>query len=442
MSFRFKLIVFFFSCCFTNRVFAQSVGNSPYSVMGVGDLYSPGFIPNTAMGGVGVSNGSGAYMNNINPALLSRTKIVFFEAGLFLQSKGLTEGERTQQVRSGTLNYLALAFPVSSRWTMGITLAPYSRVEYTSKASSLLFRGITDFNIVNYTYRGTGGISKASFVNGFDLIRTYSDSTVRRNIKQLLSIGIETAFLFGNITKESLSQTNAGAGTYDVAFEERINYSDFVFKPGLAFRQKVRNNVYLNVGATHTIAANVKSRRMTVLQQRSGALEPNYDTLENRATGQVFLPAQTQFGLSLESPFRWSIAADVSYQPWSQYKSFDFNGGLADTYRYSVGGEFTPNLNSVDSYFKRITYRLGFNHSDTPYLVNGQKIVDQSISFGFSLPMMNPVSMERGRAYSDMNMGFVLGQRGAKSPIQEQYFKIFIGFTLRDNGWFQRRRVD
>jgi len=440
MLFRMKLFFSFLLLGLAGTVLGQSAGNSPYSVLGVGDLYSPGFIPNTAMGGTGVSNGSGSHVNNINPALLSRTKIVYFEAGIFLQSKGLTEGDRTQQVRSGTLNYLSLAFPASNRWTLAITLMPYSRVDYSSRASSLLFRGITDFNIVDYSYKGTGGLTRASFSNGFDLIRMYADPLEKKKLQRLVSIGLETAFLFGNTTKESVSKINAGPGSYDIGFEERINYSDFSFKPGLAIHQRLRENLFLNAGGTYTLGGNLNAKRMTVLQQRSQ--EPIIDTLEYKSAGSVFFPHQSQFGLSLESPYHWTIAADIAYQPWSQLNSFDTNAGLANTFRYAIGGEYTPNLSAVEGYLKRVTYRLGFNHTQTPYLIEGRQIVDQSVSLGFSLPMTSPATLERGSAYSDLNLAFVLGQRGAESPIREQYFKIFIGFSLRDNQWFRKRRVD
>jgi hypothetical protein len=440
MSFRIKLFFFFLALGLAGIASAQSVGNSPYSLLGVGDLYSPGFIPNTAMGGTGVSNGSGAYVNNINPALLSRTKIVYFEAGLFLQSKGLTEGDRTQQITSGTLNYLSLAFPASNRWTMSITLMPYSRVDYSSRASSLLFRSITDFNIVNYSYKGTGGLTRASFTNGYDLVRTYADPLEKKNLRQLVSIGLESAFLFGNTTKESLSKINASNGSYDVGFEERINYSDFSFKPGLAIRQRLRDKVFLNIGGTYTFGGNINAKRLSVVQQRSNA--PIIDTLEYKSAGSVFFPQQTQFGLSLESPYHWAIAADIAYQPWSQFNSFGANAGLSNSYRYAIGGEYTPNLGAVEGYFKRVTYRLGLNHTQTPYVIEGRQIVDQSLSFGFSFPMLPPSTVERGSAYSDLNLAFVLGQRGADSPIKEQYFKIFVGFTLRDNQWFRKRKVD
>jgi hypothetical protein len=216
---------------------AQTAGNSPYSVFGVGDLHSPGFTANTAMGGIGVSFANGLYINNINPALLSRNKNTIFDVGMFYHQKALTLGDRSQQVKSGNLNYLAFAFPASPRWTLGISLTPYSRVDYTAQTTGLLFRTATDFNLVSYTYQGSGGISKASITNGVDLGHGFA-------------VGLQTSYLFGVTNKESVSQLNPQTGGYRVAFSERLNVSDFLFKPGLSYRHKLKEKLYMNAGAT------------------------------------------------------------------------------------------------------------------------------------------------------------------------------------------------
>ncbi|MES2731268.1 MAG: hypothetical protein V4714_05950 [Bacteroidota bacterium] len=433
MSFKFKLLFFIFSLGCVGVLKAQTVGNSPYSFLGVGDLYSPAFIPNTAMGGVGVSNGNGSYVNHINPALLARNKIVYFEAGLFLHFKTLVQSYKSQGVKSGNLNYMSLAFPISSRWTAGLTLMPYSRVEYTAKGYSRLAAGILGNNLVNYTYKGRGGLTQVNFTNGVDLFRTFTDKQ-KKILRQRLSIGLESTFLFGNISTEKISQI-VNDQSFIVAGLDRVNYADFSFKPGLAFHQRLKENLFMNVGATYSLAVNTNAKRFAVLQQRA----PNdeilaADTLMLDRKGSVTLPSQYQFGLSLESPYRWTIAADFSYQQWSQYQSYGDKKGLSDTYKFSIGGEFTPNLNAIDGYLNRVTYRLGVNYSQLPFVVNGRQLEDRSISLGGSFPM--------GKGITDLNLAFVLGQTGQNTPIKEDYFKLFLGFTLRDNSWFHKRKID
>ena len=220
-----------------------------------------------------------------------------------------------------------------------------------------------------------------------------------------------------------------------MAFAERTNVTDFTFKPGLAYQLRLKDKLYLNAGATYTFAADVNAKRLTTLERRDASeLAVATDTLENLTGGSLALPSQYQFGLSLENPFRWTVGADLTYQPWSKYRAFGVNGGLSDTYQVSVGGEFTPDPNSISSYFKRATFRLGANYAQLPYNVDGQQLNDRSVSLGVSLPM--------ARGFSDLNLSFALGQRGANGPIRENYFKVFLGFTLRDNQWFLQRKID
>ncbi len=421
MSLKIKALLALLFIFTTGVLYAQTAGNSPYSSFGVGDLHSPGFISNTAMGGIGVSFANGLSINNLNPALLSRNKNTIFDVGMFFHQKALTQGDRSQQVRSGNLNYLAFAFPASPRWTLGISLMPYSRVDYISQTRGLLFRTATDFNIVDFTVQGSGGISKASITNGVDLGHGFA-------------VGLQSSFLFGVTNKEYVSQIYTGSSNYRIVFSERTNVADFLFKPGFAYRQKLKEKLYMNAGATFSFATKLNAKRLSTQQTRNTSdIAIIIDTLEFNQKGSINLPTQYQVGLSLESPYHWTIGVDFTRQQWSQFSNFGTNGTLGDSYTVAVGGELTPNIQSVSSYFKRATYRLGANYSLLPVVVNGKQLEDQSISLGTSLPI--------GRGISDLNLAFVLGQRGLNTPIKEQYFKVFIGFTLRDQ-WFVKRKID
>jgi hypothetical protein len=150
------------------------------------------------------------------------------------------------------------------------------------------------------------------------------------------------------------------------------------------------------------------------------------------------LPAQYKFGVSIDSPLRWALAADFSYQNWSNFKDFDVRETLDNSYTLAVGGEFIPDITSVSNYFRRMTYRTGINFSKTPISVNGEQLNDFGINFGTSLPV--------GRGISDLNLAFTWGQRGTlkSNLIKEQYFRISLGFTLNGlyDGWFVKQKID
>src|SRR6478609_8886784 len=90
------------------------VASSPFSKFGIGDFVGTGIAQNQAMGGIGISNPSGWYLNNVNPALLVFNRITVFQAGLQYEKIKESDGSNSQDFSSANLNYLAIAFPVSS----------------------------------------------------------------------------------------------------------------------------------------------------------------------------------------------------------------------------------------------------------------------------------------------------------------------------------------
>ena len=211
-------------------VLAQGLGNSPYSALGIGELYSPGNVTNMGMGDVGISNASPFYLNLQNPALLARrTRFTVFEVGLMGQSKGLSQNIsnelQNQRNAAGNLGYLALSFPANSRWN--ISHQPETlhvrKLQHSGKLQAVPGTIYT----ADYNYTGRGGLNKASLPMAF----------VLRKIFMRVS---EASFLFGNITNSSDSRVFTGSAE-DVLINRlnRTNYSDIVWKLGAAWRPKL-----------------------------------------------------------------------------------------------------------------------------------------------------------------------------------------------------------
>lgn len=132
--------------------------------------------------------------------------------------------------------------------------------------------------------------------------------------------------------------------------------------------------------------------------------------------------------------------ADYRMGKWSNLSIDNVNQGLQDTYGFSVGGQFTPDVSAINGYFKRVDYRLGFQYDKTYIQMNNQDIKQMAVTFGFGLPL---ASYSRGTFYK-MNLTAELGKRGTVSNglLQEKYINIHLGFVLNDSSWFQRFRFD
>ncbi len=407
-------------------VLAQGLGNSPYSALGIGELYSPGNVSNMGMGDVGISNASSFYLNLQNPALLARrTRFTVFEVGLLGQSKSISQNIsndlKTQRNFAANLSYLALSFPASSRWNVSLSLKPYTYVNYNIQ-KYLPVPG-TPYT-AEYNYTGKGGLNKATFANGVRLAKN-------------IYVGVDASFLFGNITNSSDSRAITGQSDIRVTNLQRTNYSDIIWKLGAAWRPKLTDTWTLNVGATYDPQTKVSATQTNIYQQTSltGSAIAAPDTLQLNSNGKTTLPNQAHFGISIEKS-NLLVGVDVGFQRWSEFRTADNRPGtLADGMTFASGLEYTPKPTS-NRYRDLITYRLGFQYNKLPYQTNGTQLTDINGSLGLSLPL--------GAYYvNHVSLSVVGGQRGVLTgtQIKEQYVRIGLGFSLND-WWFRKQVVD
>ncbi len=222
---RLKYYFAVFAIVVTGEVAAQINTSSPYSRFGIGDINSFGVGRNQMMGGLGVSTSNALFINNVNPALAARSNNVIFNIGFTSDSKFLKTSTQSQNSSNVNLSTLNMSFPLSKKWTSGIGLYPYSRVDYDISSTQIL----NDTTNVNYLYTGTGGLNKFYWTNGFSVSRG-------------IYLGLESSYVFGNIRKESESQLefNEVLDFTKSVFANQTNFSDFSIKPGFAIRKEIR----------------------------------------------------------------------------------------------------------------------------------------------------------------------------------------------------------
>ncbi len=411
------------SGCFTQS-HGQGLGNSPYTVLGVGEPYGDAFAPSTGMGNAGVSTSNGIHINNLNPALWVRSRYTTFEFGAVGQYKNITSENAGQRDFGANIGYLGLALPAAPKWTVGVSLKPYSFVDFESRTSGKVPDTIYD---TYYYYSGKGAINKVALTNAFQ-------------VGKYVSLGLETSYLFGNVRRASESQLLIGDGRdYLVSRTERNSYSDFTFRAGSAVRIPLKkdNKLNLNLGGTYTFGTNLNARQTTSFELSSNSFPVGQpDTLTSNTRGGVTLPSQYRIGASLEWPYRLTLAVDYERQNWSEYRSFaNTNDGLTSAGRIHAGLEYIPRITST-RYFDLVAYRFGFTHGQMPYSPDGLDLKDTNLSLGASFPI--------GRGGNSFTLSLVGGQRGLVSSqsIKELYGRFVIGISLVDPTWFQKQKVD
>jgi len=408
----------------TPAVWAQTIMNSPYSYLGMGEIQGSENATQMMMGGIGVSNSNGIYTNMVNPALLARNRWTNLEVGVNTEYKTLQDYRQQQKVFGGNYQSLNLTLPVTSRWTMAIGIRPHSAVEYETRSYRRL--NLLGVDSLIYSYKGNGGVSKVSISNG---VRIYKE----------LYVGLQMDYLFGQVNRNVATQNMSDGQYYKVQLEDLTSYSDFQFKAGFAYRANLKPDLFLNLGATLDLSSSLHANQVKrfATMDLSGLTVINADTLEKSAAFVQQIPVANRFGISLEKAAKWMVGVDYTYTDWSKVtNNLGRSTKLPASHKVSIGGEFTPDVESISKYFKRTTYRLGASYEKTPYdfLGNGNYAVDKNLSFGVAFPLRN---------LSFLNVAYQVGRRGSitENGLEEQYHRLTLGLTFSDL-WFQKQKIN
>jgi len=400
---------------------------SPFSSYGIGEQFGSGLTQNMGMGGVGISNPSYWYVNNMNPALLVYNRYTTFQVGIIGEQRTQNSNITTEKSGSGNINYLALALPIKwNKWTTSISLMPYTKLNYKLKYTADV-QNTTSATAatVNVVENGSGGVNMLSWSNGVRITNKFS-------------IGLKSTYLFGAVVNEFSNSLSVLIIPTNPFVYERSSVSAFQFSPAASFHldSLFKKNYIFNAGIVYDFKSNLNTRFFQRLDQISATGRAiDSLTLISNKPGTIIAPQSVSVGFSFGRYGRWTAALDGSYTDYSQYRGLDGTSPYqVNDWRVAAGFEIMPDPESLSSYLKRITYRTGVSIESYPYLVNGNTVKDLGISFGLSAPV--------GRM-SSLDIALKIGKKGDKSlnTIEENYIKLYFGITFMDQ-WFIKRRFD
>ena len=426
-----KKLGFVIACLLISGAYAQDGSISPYSYFGLGDIRQAGTVENQMMGDIGMYADS-IHINLKNPAAYSKLGWQFgnnfgnttYTAGISHKETRLKSFTDEESSAVTNLDYLALALTLKKGWGIGFGLQPYSSVGYSFEE----LRGQDGSRVLN-EYSGSGGLNKVYFSTGYQIFKN-------------LSIGVTANYNFGKIeTLRTQSTENLQFGAKDVR-ESRIN--------GLDLNYALNYTPAIN--KTHTLFTSLRINTQANLSARNTQQIGSFSLIDNRDievidvnlearglkdTG-VKIPTTTSLGIGYGENMKWFLGAEYSFQAlegleneFLEFENLTYNNASS----FALGGFYTPNRNSLESYFQRITYRAGLRLDQTGMVVNDTDINNFGITFGVGLPL--------GNNLSNINIGFELGRRGTTSAdlIEESYAKINIGLSLNDL-WFVKRKIN
>ena len=140
-------------------IFAQVNTYSPYSFFGIGNLESTSFSQQSSMGGLSNSFFENNQLNFSNPSSYSFLELTSVELSGYMNFSNLRQNNLNQDNINTNISALGLGFPISNKTSMAFGLQPYSQVGYYIQDQSLE----NSLGIVNYNYKGSGGINSAFF---------------------------------------------------------------------------------------------------------------------------------------------------------------------------------------------------------------------------------------------------------------------------------------
>lgn len=419
----------------SSPILAQTTVQSPYSKFGLGNLKGPALPQLRAMGGISTGISRTSYIDNINtqnPAAYASVHLTTLDIGMYGTFSSIQSGGLTEKNFNSSLNHLVMAFPVSRKSALSAGLLPYSELGYNFMTSLNIGTNANNTKTAHFLYNGEGGLSKAYLGYGIQ----FGD---------YFRVGANAEYLFGNLIQSNSTEYQNDPGAINSRNQTKNSIYGINLKFGTQYDIKLNNKTTATIGYALSTAGQLNSelsKYATIYRNDfTGAEQSAIDTLELLENGQtnLKLPATHSFGFSIYKENKWLIGADFHTANWSKLSIANVNQNLNNTTGFAIGGQFTPDASAINGYFKRVDYRLGFQHEKTYVQVNGQDIKQTAVTFGLGLPL---TSYARSSFYK-INISAEVGKRGkvSNSLIREGYFNIHLGFMLNDK-WFQRFKFD
>ncbi|WP_406824429.1 OmpP1/FadL family transporter [Pedobacter sp. KACC 23697] len=409
---------------------AQVTTSSPYSRYGLGNIKGSLLPQFRAMGGISTAVSKVTGFNNINmqnPASYAGISLTTIDIGMSASVTNLTRNNLSESSFNSTFSHLAFAAPVTRRSALSFGILPYSDLGYNYRNTVKV-----DTTTLNQLYEGEGGLSKAYLGYGY----RFGDH---------LRIGGNLEYIFGNLQNSRATEFNS-VGSYNAKLQTKNSVAGLSYSYGIQYDFTLGKKTIVTLGYSGSTSGKVNSTLTSYgtlyTRDQDGNESTAVDTLNsvNGGKSNLTLPLTHNFGIAIQQNDKWLIGADFRMGKWSKTSINDINQGLQDSWGASLGGQWTPDAFSYNSYMKRIDYRIGFNYDKTYIKIGNQDIkqMGASLGFGFPLPTANG-----GTAFYKINFTTELGQRGTlnNNLVKEQYINFHLGFTLNDT-WFRKYRVD
>jgi len=398
-----------------NLVSAQT-NNSPYSVLGIGDIEDSYFNRTNGMASTGIAYRSNRNLIDNNPASFSALDNQWFIGELGIRGKYINySGKPVDPSNNRSFDITFRRFAVGTRigkhWGSSVGLAPFSSENYEFNALQPIQGTVGE--TANAYYQGYGGVNRVYWTNAYDFFHH-------------VSIGVNASYLFGSITQKTILQNPQIANAY-VSTNKNLFLSNLYFNYGIQFYGKIGSHWNVVVGGTFANRSDLSAQANTTV------LGLDSSVLKSQSVDGIYftLPNMYGAGISITKDNKYTFLADYKFQEWSPLNYTGYNYALTNSNRVSLGFEISHKQNVYNNQVETNFFHAGVYYGDSYLNVFGQKIQDMGASLG--------VGLNTKRSPFAYTLTFQYGVKGTTNSqlIKENYFSISFLLSYRDF-WFTR----
>lgn len=396
----------------------------PYSSYGIGSInhLSNGVLD--GMGSVSYAMQNPYYINFRNPASYAAFDSLSFiaDAAASIYYSKLSQKGINQKNSYAKPVYLAIGLPVTRHWRTSAGIKSFSTVGYDIETSKI----IPNIGEVNYTYSGDGGLFQLYWGNAFKICKG-------------LSIGLNASYLFGSIFASSNAEFNSNT-ILNSYIKDAYLVDGIYLEGGLQYFFNIGEKHKIGLGAVYSNTAYIWAKEKLLINAYSGGFisTSTYDTVLHKddIRGRLNIPQSVGAGLSYSYNDKLTIAGDVTWQNWANFKFMKPCDSLQNTILASLGAQFIPDPNS-NKFFKKMAFRIGGRYSTGELMLRNKPISEFGVCLGVGVPITT------FNTHSSLNILFEYGRTGTlvNDLIRQDYFRFSFCFTLQER-WYQRVKLD
>ncbi|TXF88487.1 hypothetical protein FUA23_14470 [Neolewinella aurantiaca] len=419
--------------------------NSPLSRFGLGNPVDQFYAAQAGMGGLMSTYQDAFHLNIQNPATLASLQSTSFEVGGYGRSANLSDRNSSVNTWQGNLRYISLGFPLRNPislnlarqqniWNggMAFSLIPTSDVGYDLQIDD----DDPDFGETSNTLKGTGGTYRFSW------------STALRY--KYLSGGLNVNYNFGKITNSRVVTFNDIEEALASEFVEDVAIKGFSLGYGLQYAYNFKdldkngemrpNGKRIIIGVNGSIGNEIRTDASLLFRRFSPTGQLAVQDTLNSATSQegtLKLPTSYTVGLAYEKINKIYVGVEYGSTSNSEYLNTSSPETLLDANRFAFGIQYIPNANSYNKFTQRIRYRAGLRLEEDGRSVDGVQARRNAATIGLGLPFRLP-----RQQISFVDLALEIGKFGVPDILDENYIQFTLGFSLNDNSWFFKRKLN